>query len=302
LLKEDRRSLDIRAADILEAGAAGSRLPARPARTETIDRFADDRGLGAAAVGLEQQEKKGRPAVTAPNTLAQAFADICVMDGPLNQKLAAYSDKLRELNFPFAEAYDTLVARLIDGGIGSGAPKVGERMPPFVLPARDRSLVTSDELLADGPIVVSFNRGHWCPFCKIELRSIAAYHAEIAAHGGRVVSILPDRQGFLAQLDTDTERRLTILSDIDNGYALSLGLVLWLGDRLKELMQGRGTHLDRVHGNDGWFVPLPATFVVGADGFVAARHVDPEFRLRMEIDEILATLRRLDARSTPEGD
>ena len=48
------------------------------------------------------------------------------MDGPLSRKLAAYSDKLRELNFPFAEAYDTLVARLIDGGIGSGAPKVGE--------------------------------------------------------------------------------------------------------------------------------------------------------------------------------
>lgn len=240
--------------------------------------------------------------MTAPNTLAQAFADICGMDGPLSRKLAAYSDKLRELNFPFAEAYDTLVARLIDGDIGSGAPKVGEQMPPFVLPARDRSLVKSADLLAQGPVVISFNRGHWCPFCKIELRSIAAYHAEIAAHGGRVVSILPDRQGFLGQLDTDTERKLLILSDIDNGYALSLGLVLWLGDRLKELMRGRGLHLEQVHGNDGWFVPLPATFVVAADGRVIARHVDPDFRLRMEVDEILAALRRLDAHSRPKRD
>jgi peroxiredoxin len=237
--------------------------------------------------------------VTVPNTLAQAFADICVMDGPLSQKLAAYSAKLRELNFPFAEAYDTLIARLIDGGIGSGAPKVGERMPPFMLPAREGSLVALEDLLLEGPVVISFNRGHWCPFCKIELRTIAAYHAEIAAHGGRVVSILPDRQGFLDQLDADTDRKLLILTDIDNGYALSLGLVLWLGDRLKELMRGRGLHLEDIHGNDGWFVPLPATFVVATDGTVAARHVDPDFRLRMDVDAILGALRRLEGHSTP---
>lgn len=236
-----------------------------------------------------------------PQTLAQAFADICVMDGPLSAKLGAYSARLRELNFPFAEAYDTLVARLIDGGIGEGAPKVGEKMPPFVLPSRDGALVMLEDLLRGGPVVVSFNRGHWCPFCKIELRTIAAYHAEISAHGGRVVSILPDRQGFLGPLETDTAGRLLILTDVDNGYALSMGLVLWLGERIKELMRGRGTHLDEIHGNDGWFVPLPATFVVAADGTVVARRVDPDFRLRMDVEEILAALRALDDHSTPMG-
>lgn len=224
------------------------------------------------------------------------------MDGPLSHKLAAYSDRLRELNFPFAEAYDTLVSRLIDGGIGSAAPKVGEPMPPFTLPARDGSLVSLEELLAEGPVVLSFNRGHWCPFCKIELRTFVAYHAEIARHGGRVVSILPDRQAFLGPLNADTGGKLLILSDMDNGYALSLGLVLWLGDRLKELMRGRGLHLDTIHGNDGWFVPLPATFVVASDGTVAARHVDPDFRLRMELEDVVAALRRLDVRSTPRHD
>lgn len=234
-----------------------------------------------------------------PQTLAQAFADICVMDGPLGEKLGAYSARLRELNFPFAEAYDTLVARLIDGGIGADAPKVGDRMPPFVLPSRDGTLVMLEDLLRDGPVVISFNRGHWCPFCKIELRAIAAYHAEIAAHGGRVVSILPDRQGFLGPLEADTAGKLQILTDVDNGYALSLGLVLWLGERIKELMRGRGTHLDQIHGNDGWFVPLPATFVGAADGTVVARRVDPDFRLRMDVEEILAALRALDGHSTP---
>jgi peroxiredoxin len=58
-------------------------------------------------------------------------------------------------------------------------------------------------------------------------------------------------------------------------------------------MRGRGLHLDSIQGNDGWFVPLPATFVIAPDGTVASRHVDPDFRLRMEIDEILAVLRGL---------
>jgi peroxiredoxin len=229
--------------------------------------------------------------VTRPNTLEQAFADICMMDGPLSSKLAAYSAKLEELNFPFAEAYDTLVARLIDGGIGAAAPKVGEPMPMFMLPDQAGHLVSLDNLLTDGAVVISFNRGHWCPFCKIELRTIASHHEEIAAHGGQVVSILPDRQKFVEKLNSDTYGKLLILTDLDNSYALSLGLVLWLGDRIKELMTGRGLHLEEIHGNDGWFVPLPATFVVARDGTVISRHVDPEFRSRMEVDEILRALR-----------
>src|SRR3977135_1348517 len=122
------------------------------------------------------------------------------MDGPLSSKLAAYSAKLEELNFPFAEAYDTLVARLIDGGIGAAAPKVGEAMPMFMLPNQAGRLVSLGDLLTDGAVVISFNRGHWCPFCKIELRTLASYHEEIAAHGGQVVSILPDRQKFVEKL------------------------------------------------------------------------------------------------------
>lgn len=228
-------------------------------------------------------------------TLEKAFEEVCLMDAPLSARLTAYGDKLRELNFPFAEAYDTLVARLIDGGIGATAPKVGETMPPFLLPARSGRIVSLDELLANGPVVISFNRGHWCPFCKIELRTIASYHRDIAARGGQVVSILPDRQRFVQRLHADTHDTLQILSDIDNGYALSLGLVAWLGERIKDLMKGRGLHLNEYQGNDGWFIPLPATFVVARSGRVVSRHVDPEFRSRMDVDEILSALRVADS-------
>jgi peroxiredoxin len=225
------------------------------------------------------------------STLADAFEQICMMDAPLNERLAAYAERLKELNFPFAEAYDTLVARLIAGEIGTTAPALGDVMPPFILPTKSDRLVALEELLAEGPVVVSFNRGHWCPFCRIELRTIASYHREISAHGAEMVSIMPDRQQFVRGLEEETYDALRILTDVDNGYALSLGLVMWLGERLRELMRGRGRHLETYHGNDGWFVPLPATFVVGRDGRVIARFVDPDFRKRMDVDDILTALR-----------
>ena len=225
-----------------------------------------------------------------PSTLAEAFGDVCKMDAPLNERLAAYADTLRELNFPFAEAYDDLVARLKAGGIGAATPLVGEMMPPFRLPAYPRRLVTLDEILSAGPAVISFNRGHWCPFCKIELSTIAQHQDEIAARGAQLITILPDRQQFASQLPDEVLRAFVALSDIDNAYALSMGLAVWLGERLAQLMQGRGQRLHEYQGNEGWFVPLPATFVIGANGRVLARHVDPEFRQRMEIDEILAAL------------
>lgn len=212
------------------------------------------------------------------------------MDGSLNDRLRAYAEKLKELNFPFSEAYDNLVARLMAGEVGAAAPKVGDVMPPFVLPSHRGELVGLEELLEMGPVVISLNRGHWCPFCKIELRTIAAHHREIAQAGAHVVSILPDKQNFTGKLRADTHDAIMILTDVDNGYALSLGLVMWLGDQLRNLMQGRGIHLDAIQGNEGWYVPLPATFVVGKNGRVVARHVDPEFRTRMEIDDILTAL------------
>lgn len=224
-------------------------------------------------------------------TLAAAFDEICRIDAPLNVRLAAYADKLRELNSPFAKAYDHLVGRLRAGKAGAQAPAVGEIMPPFLLPTEPVRLVSLDELTATGPVVVSFDRGHWCPFCRINLRSIADFRDELEARGAQVVSIIPDRQEFAQRLRSESFDKLYVLTDIDNGYALSLGLTMWLGDDIKSHMLERGYRLATFQGNDGWYVPIPATFIVGRDGRVIARFVDPDFRKRMDIEAILAALK-----------
>jgi peroxiredoxin len=80
---------------------------------------------------------------------------------------------------------------------------------------------------------------------------------------------------------------------MDNGYALSLDLVMWVGADMERLMSGGGVDLPRYQGNSTWFLPIPATFVVGTDGLIAARNVDPDFRRRMEVSELLTALRQV---------
>jgi len=104
-----------------------------------------------------------------------------------------------------------------------------------------------------------------------------------------VVAIMPELQQFTAQFRADAGAPFPVLTDLDNGYALSLNLAIWLGSEIQQLLSY--LDLSDFHGNDGWVLPIPATFVVGRDGLVKARFVDPEFRKRMEIDDLLVALK-----------
>jgi peroxiredoxin len=152
--------------------------------------------------------------------------------------------------------------------------------------------VALDELLAKGPLILSFNRGHWCEYCELELRAFAEAHAEFAEHGAQVVSIMPERGEYTRKVRALTNDTLTVLSDIDNGYALSVGVVMWLGDEVRTLYQKFGLDIERYQGNATWFVPIPATLVLDRNGIIVGRKVDPDFRSRMDMEDIFAALGR----------
>lgn len=216
---------------------------------------------------------------------------LCSMEAPLNERLAIFSRFVRENALPFAEAYDDLSVRLSSAGAGSTAPEVGDEMPPFALPDWQGRIHGLEDLLARGPVLVSFNRGHWCPYCRVELNAFKQAHREFAANGVQVVSIMPETREYVAKVAADMGPAILVLSDEGNGYALALNLVIWLGERVRSL-QGLEFALEKSQGNSAYFVPLPATFVVGSDGRILARHIDPDFRVRMNVEEILALLRR----------
>jgi peroxiredoxin len=228
---------------------------------------------------------------TALTALREVFVRCRDMDASLQERLDAYSRSVRELIPAYADAVDSLVHRLIGSAAGSGAPAPGEPMPRFILPDENGRLVDLQELSDSGPIAVTFHRGHWCPWCRISVRALAGIHQEIAATKGQVVAIMPDRQRFAAEFKLEAASPFPVLTDIDNGYALSLNLAVWIGTDLEQLLSSYGRALPDYHGNDGWMLPIPATFVVGRNGIIQARFLDPDFRRRMAVDDLLAALK-----------
>jgi peroxiredoxin len=223
-------------------------------------------------------------------SLDEAFERVRDLDLSLGEQLREFAEAVRQRTPDFADAVDRLVERLRKHGAGASAPQVGEPMPTFVLPDDTGHLVSLDELLSRGPVAVTFHRGHWCPYCRININALAQAHREIVAEGSQIVAIMPDRQKFLAELKSQSNVPFPILTDIDNGYALLLNLAIWLGAEMQKMMEGR-RDLPTFQGNSSWMLPIPATFVVGRDGLIRARFIDPDYRTRISIAEMLTALR-----------
>jgi peroxiredoxin len=223
--------------------------------------------------------------------LADALARARDLEGSLQERLTSYSDAIRQLHPAYASAVDDLVARLDVSRAGASAPAPGEPMPPFVLPDDTGELVSLEQLIESGPLAVMFHRGHWCPWCRISFTALAQVQEDVAASHSRVVAIVPERQEFAAAFKADARSLYPVLSDVDNGYALILNLAIWIGPDLERLLTDLGRVLPRYQGNDAWMLPIPAAFVVDRQGLVRYRFLDPDFRQRVGISQLIDALR-----------
>ena len=213
------------------------------------------------------------------------------MEGTLSEQLEAYAAAGREIFPAYGEAVDRLVARIHENGGGENAPRPGEAMPPFMLPDETGRLVSLKSLLAKGPVVVMFYRGHWCPYCRLNVRAvIQAMDRDQAHRAAQVVAIMPETQEYRREIQI---RVRCAVPGADRSRQW-LCAVAQSRDLARQPKSSACCHIRtcrNFHGNDGWVLPIPATFVVGRDGLVKARFVDPDFRKRMEIDDLLAALR-----------
>jgi peroxiredoxin len=234
------------------------------------------------------------PAMATPTLvtdLKAAFERARDFDGSMNERLATFARDARRLNPSFAVIVDRFVSRLKQHGAGDAAPKPGETMPPFVLPDENGHLLRLQDLLRHGPAIVTFNRGHWCPYCRISINTLAKAQPCIDALGARMVAIVPESGPFAAEMKFDSNVKFPILSDMDNGYALSLNLAVWIDGEMKGNLQEIGRDLPRYQGNESWMLPIPATFVVGQDGRVKARFIDPDYRKRVAVEDLIDALK-----------
>ena len=206
-----------------------------------------------------------------------------MMDAPLAEQLKAVVDEVRRLSPEFTEIVDRMVARLEANSVGESAPQPGELMPDFTLPDEGGRLVRLTELIEKGPVVLSFHRGHWCPYCRLNADALAKIAPEVESLGAQIVAISPEKGQYGAELKSYAKAPFPVLADIDNGYALELKLLFWVGDEKREAMRAGGYDIAPYQGNETWMLPIPATFIIGRDGVVKARFVDPDYRKRMDL-------------------
>jgi peroxiredoxin len=189
-------------------------------------------------------------------------------------------------------------ADLIASGQAARALKVGARSPIFALPNAHGELVRSADLLARGPLVLTFYRGIWCPYCNMDLQAIEATAEEIRALGASLVAISPQTAPNRRKSEKENALSFPILSDHGNSVANEFGLRFRLPEDLITVYKGFGNDLTIGNGEDSWTLPMPARYVIGTDGVIAYAEVNPDYTRRPDPSELLPVLRRLRTNAT----
>lgn len=182
---------------------------------------------------------------------------------------------------------------LADTGITEKIPKVSEKIVEFSLPNQNGTTVNLTDLLAQGPVIMTFYRGGWCPYCNLELKAYQDQLANIKAENATLVAITPELPD--ASLSTTEKNALEfeVLSDVNAEYAKSLGLVFALPEALRPIYLSFGIEIEKHNGEGQFDLPLAATFVIAQDGTVASAFAEADYTVRQEPEDVVAVLKTL---------
>ncbi len=184
-------------------------------------------------------------------------------------------------------------ADLIATGQAERALKAGNLAPSFVLPDANGVLVSSKDLLAKGPLVLTFYRGVWCPYCNLDLQAIEDVAPRIRARGATLVAVSQQTAPNSRKSQADNNLSFPILTDKGGETAAAFGIRFRLPDDLAELYKRLKVDLSIINGEPSWTLPMPARYVIGQDGVIAYAEVNPDYTRRPEPDELLPVLERL---------
>ncbi|MET9914665.1 peroxiredoxin-like family protein [Streptomyces sp. NPDC006476] len=179
---------------------------------------------------------------------------------------------------------------LADSGQADRALTVGAQAPRFSLPCATGQTLTLDNLLANGPVVLAFYRGAWCPYCNITLRSLQQHHEAITSRGARLVAVSPQIPDESLTLTEKHELAFDVLSDIGSDTAKQYGLAFDLPGDLAAVYDKLGFDLQRVNDGHPRTLPLPATYVIDRDGEISWAFVNPDYTTRAEPADVLSAL------------
>ncbi|AZN33612.1 MULTISPECIES: peroxiredoxin-like family protein [unclassified Pseudoalteromonas] len=200
----------------------------------------------------------------------------------------------RKGNPDFMKGVDETIAQAKAFQEGANALNLDQNAPRFELPNQHGEQVLLDELLAKGPVVITFYRGSWCPYCNLQLKALQSRLPEIHALGAQLVAISPQApDGSMSENDI-RNMDFVVLSDQNADVAESYG-VAWQVPAflLDHMREDRGLDLESLNNGNGSILPIPATFVLDSEGKVTWRYVDVDYRTRSEPQDIINALKAL---------
>jgi peroxiredoxin len=199
-------------------------------------------------------------------------------------------------------AYEATIAELRRSRLLDQALRCGARFPDFLLPDAEGTLVALAELLALGPLVLTFIRGDWCPYCALTLAALQRALPEIAAAGGRLAAMTAETGGRALAAKQRHGVHYDVLVDVDSGVGLQCGVMFRAPAPYRCLLASFGIDLPERQGNGGWLLPVPAAYVVDRDGIIRWDFLDVDFTRRAEPAAIVRAVRDLGQSLSPASD
>jgi peroxiredoxin len=211
---------------------------------------------------------------------------------PLQTQLDEITAQTRKLVQPERlERNERVIAELFATGIEDKLLKAGDAMPEFALPDAHGKLIRSSDLLAIAPLVISFFRGRWCPYCITELEAWRDAYNTLREHGALLVAISPQsiRQNDFTV--TQHELPFPVLRDEKAAVAAAFGAGYTVPESYRDYYRSILVNIPFINDESTWRLPLPATFVVGQNGVLLWSSGFADFRVRPEPEEALSTLK-----------
>jgi len=200
----------------------------------------------------------------------------------------------RKANPNFMKGVDEIINKAIAFEEGSKAIKVEQKAPSFQLPDQEGKLILLDTLLSKGPVVITFYRGGWCPYCNIQFKALQARLEDIHKLGATLVAISPQVPDGSMTKDEISKMNFRVLSDQDAKVAIEYGVAWMVPEFLEEHMRvDRKLDLEKINNGNAKILPIPATFILRADGIVTWRYVNVDYRTRSEPNDIIEALKNL---------
>ena len=176
---------------------------------------------------------------------------------------------------------------------GESAITVGEIAPNFTLPDATGKAVNLHSKLNEGPVVLSFYRGGWCPFCNLELQALQTLLPEIRSLGANLIGISPETPDNSLTTVEKQQLEFDVLSDVGNKTARDYGLIFTVYEEMRPLYLKWGLDVPASNGDDSWELPVPATYILDSNCVARAAYVNKDYTKRMEPAEVLRALRSL---------